>query len=142
MINSVSTRTDKWLDVIVVDARPADYVEMAARLAAQRVSFRFARTADDALRMARHTPQAVWLINVSLPDMPGAELLKLLRERDAHVASFFVGEWYRAEDELQCRTSGALAYVCKPVEPDWLAPWVETNQRSARPEPVAVGAAE
>lgn len=141
MINSAREKTDPWLDVIVVDARPADYVEMAARLAAQRVSFRFARTADDALRMAKHSPRAVWLINVCLPDMPGSELFSLLRERDPQLASYFVGEWYRAEDELQCRMSGAQAYVCKPAVADWLLPWLKSTQMANELRPVAISAA-
>ena len=132
MINSPHADRSSWVDVMVVDARPADYVEMAATLAVERMTFRFARSADDALRMVKGSPQAVWMINGSLPDMPGAELLTLLREREPQIASFFVGDWYRPEDEMQSRECGSSAYVCKPAVADWLAPWRTREQQSVK----------
>jgi DNA-binding response OmpR family regulator len=102
--------------LIVVDPNSADYDSLLAD------SHRTVLLASghEALQADAHRGAIVWMINVRLPDMPGVELLKLLRRRLPRCAIFLVGDLYSIHDELTARLCGATAYLCKPASAAWL----------------------
>lgn len=126
-----STRT--CCDLLIVDARPEDYGALL-RETEFSVAAKLLPTGQSALAYLQHTPGGVWLVNIHLPDMPGLELLTLLRQRRPGASVSLVGDSYSTEDELAARSAGATAFLCKPAETSWLA---ECHHRSA---PLAIHA--
>ncbi len=112
--------TTDVFDVFVVDPNPCQYGAMAAALAGEGFVFQFASSGHDALRLAPFGSAAFWFINLTLPDMTGYELCELIHGRRPDAVVYFVGDRYRVEDELRCRTFGRTAYVCKPPHADWV----------------------
>jgi DNA-binding NarL/FixJ family response regulator len=108
-------------DLMIVDPRPQDYLELAGACGAAGLVLHFATTGTDALQLRPTASQAVWLVNTSLPDCSGSELLAALRSRNPHSAVCLVGDRYDPEDELAARRSGASLYVCKSATESWLS---------------------
>jgi DNA-binding response OmpR family regulator len=73
-----------------------------------------------ALRQDPSCPPELWVVNMSLPDMSGTDLLAMLRWRYPGVPIVLVSDDYRAEDEVSARCSGAELYLCKPLQRSWL----------------------
>ena len=107
-------------DLLVIDPHPNDYLHLAASMEAAEFRFLYATCGDEALRLPRQTPVALWLINSHLPDMTGVELLALVRSRDPGAACMLVGDNYCEKDELSARQLGATFYGCKPPQVEWL----------------------
>jgi DNA-binding response OmpR family regulator len=107
-------------ELVVVDARLADYDVLMAdpALAALRVS-RYA-TGEAALRSQAAASAALWLINMRLPDVSGVALLRAVARRTERPSIFLVGDVYSPEDELAARAAGATSYFCKPASAAWL----------------------
>jgi DNA-binding response OmpR family regulator len=116
-MSAVKRRFD---DLVVVDAKLADYDSLVAALDHEAVRVHLFACGEDALRAAPTQRAALWVVNVRLADMSGIGLLKLIRKRLRRSVVFLVGDVYSAEDELAARSAGANAYVCKPPAVTWL----------------------
>jgi len=81
--------------MVIVDVSPYDYLAMGSDDGAGAVEQHLLPSGRDALRFARQMTDAVWLINMQLPDMSGLELYHMLRRRWREVVCFL------------CRTSTA-----------------------------------
>jgi DNA-binding response OmpR family regulator len=106
--------------LIVVDAKLDDYGVLIAAQREHDLRIKLFATGESALRAARASSVALWLINVRLPDMTGIHLLGLVRRRLRRCSVFLVGDTYSADDEVAARQAGATAYVCKPASAAWL----------------------
>jgi DNA-binding response OmpR family regulator len=113
----------RFSDVVVVDPCPDQYQAFVVESPNWDICLRTCLCADQALRCRGVQSEALWLINTRLPDMPGVDLLTLLRARDPGVTVFLVGDTYRLQDEQAARAAGATAYVCKPLHVSWLQAW-------------------
>jgi len=138
-------------EIVIVDsdyARYGDFIE-AARQGA--VSVHFCVDARSAVRLARRFRADVWLVNTTLPDMSGFDLLEMLAPHvmqgdvDPQISGarrsldgvgkgmrsgiFLVSDTYCIEDEQRALASGVSGYLVRPVTIDVI--------RTAR-EPVAV----
>ena len=120
MAHTIELRTDH-LDVLVVDAHPQDYVNLAANCAARGVRFQFATSGTDALKLWRTAARSVWLVNIHLPDGSGCDLAAAIRARDPHSVVYLVGDQYDPAEELIARMAGGAMYVCKPADSAWLS---------------------
>ena len=105
------------LSVVAADANPADYAALRASLGE---ALGVVSSGNEALRLARRSHPAVWLLNSRLPDMSGFDLAQMLRRIEPHARIFLVSDEYQAEDELQSLTLGLSKHLCKPVEPAWI----------------------
>ena len=110
----------KTKDLLVVDLRPDDYLQLAAEVDAAEYRFLYATCGDEALRIPRKSLFGLWLINIDLPDMSGLDLLALVRSRDPGAACILVGDTYSEAEELSARQLGATFYGCKPPQAAWL----------------------
>jgi two-component system OmpR family response regulator len=139
-MNAAKMRFD---EVIVVDARLADYEPLLTALGHDAVRVHLCSSGEDALRAAPNRGASLWVVNVLLPDMSGIGLLKLIRRRLPRSVVFLVGDTYSAEDELAARTAGATAYVCKPPTLTWIradqirgrTPAIRAGPSASRPQP-------
>ena len=118
-------------EVIVVDPQFRDYRQMFHGASDRGQSVRMLSRGDDALRLKGVTGNEVWLINYRLPDMSGVDLLELVRQRNPKASVLLIGDEYDTEDELDARSAGATAHVCKPADGSWLD-GVRRPKRTAR----------
>ena len=107
--------------VVVVDPRTQDYLQLVSESAAGGLLFQFATTGSDALKLWRIAARSIWLVNINLPDGSGCDLAAAIRARDPRSVVYLVGDEYDAAEELQARMVGGAMYVCKPAEAAWLS---------------------
>jgi DNA-binding response OmpR family regulator len=107
-------------ELIVVDARAADYDALLADPELQELRVSLFQTGEAALRAAPKSAAALWLINTRLPDLTGVALLRTISHRSPRPSVFLVGDVYSPVEELAARTAGATSYVCKPASRAWL----------------------
>ena len=98
------------LSIVVVDACPADYM---ATLAASRLGVRwqFLGCGRKALRMASVQAVDLWVVNVSLPDMSGLELCRMLHKQPTGP------RFPHCRPVQHERTSGLPAFSALPCSP-------------------------
>lgn len=79
-----------------------------------------ATTAAEGLRLAREQKFNLYLIDQGLPDFPGIELCRLIRERDAKTPIIFFSGRGLPSDKEEAFSAGAQAYIVKPAAPEEL----------------------
>ncbi|WP_425990259.1 response regulator [Brevundimonas sp. TWP2-3-2] len=76
-------------------------------------------------RLADRAPDLV-LLDLGLPDISGLEVLRHFRAtptwRDVRILMLTASS--EIDDMVQAKQSGASGYICKPIQPDALAPMV------------------
>ena len=100
--------------VFVVDACQSGYESLVENDRSLNVVF-FAN-AGDALQALKQNAPVMWIVNVRLPDMSGADLQSILRSRGCQSPIALVGDEYQAEDEIAARCAGADMYFAKPLQ--------------------------
>jgi CheY-like chemotaxis protein len=121
------------LNVLVVDARPSDYAELAEYARRGGMGLSCLTSGAAALHAAKRMRPNLRIVNVRLPDMTGFDLVEKIGPRLQGADLFLVGDAYREEDELRAISLGATIFLCKPVKTEWLSNW--------RPRPVMATAA-
>jgi DNA-binding response OmpR family regulator len=104
----------------VVDASPADYADMLRDAASEGYELQLFDSGRAALRKDPALGPEMWVVNMRLPDMAGADLLSMLRWRYPGVPVVLVSDKYSAQDEISARCSGAEMYLSKPLRCEWL----------------------
>jgi DNA-binding NarL/FixJ family response regulator len=99
--------------IVVVDARPKDYRDLALLAGENRWHLHFFTTGHGAIRYGRPGHSDLWIINVSLPDMSGLDLLETVAQNAGAARFFIIADRYGAEDERRACQSGAALYLCK-----------------------------
>jgi DNA-binding response OmpR family regulator len=117
LVNKLIRQLD---DVIVVDASLSDYELLASDERLGAMTWRHFTTGEEALRGADASLDALWLVNIRLPDMDGAGFLAMLRRRSRRRPVFLVSDEYSLDDEVAARVAGASAYLWKPADGHWL----------------------
>jgi CheY-like chemotaxis protein len=107
--------------VLVADAHPSDYIVLAPMVEAGQLDIHFFASAKAVLRAAEGLRYDLWFINVRLPDMDGFELLDMLSCYRDGKPVFVVADSYAAQAELNALRLGATKFLCKPLDPAWLA---------------------
>ena len=115
-------QTKHLSNIYVVDPHPGDYSDVVHESAFDPVRFTFFSSARDALRHNPDDEPNMWIVNMTLPDMPGADLYGMLLGRGGTAPIMLVGDQYSVEDEISARTSGATMYVAKPLRTEWVLP--------------------
>jgi PleD family two-component response regulator len=111
------TGRDNVVSIVVVDPRPDDYAAVAAK-PRPGVWWQFLALARHALRTASTRRIDLWVVNFSLPDIPGLDLCRMLRE-GGPMDVFLIADQYNVEDERAARDFGAALFACKPVHAEW-----------------------
>jgi DNA-binding NarL/FixJ family response regulator len=110
----VSPRPDEPTSVIVVDDHPIWRDSMAEKLTA--AGFTVTGAAGDgaqALRLARATRPRVVLLDLHLPDLPGAEVTRRLLAADASIRVLVLSASGERQDVLDAVGAGATGYLVK-----------------------------
>jgi DNA-binding response OmpR family regulator len=112
--------TTQQLDLLVVDGNRMQYPTLV--LAAKETGLEIAHAFDGhhALQVVATQPARLWIANMTLPDMTGIELLRLIKAKRPATPFYLVSDHYSAEEELAARAAGATGYLSKPVNLAWL----------------------
>ena len=101
--------------VVIADKQLDDYGPLVIELSKRGVRVGLFSAGEEALRAANGNAATLWVVNVTLPDMTGVALLKLVRRRLARSTVFLVGDEYSADDELAARAApGSRVGVAPP----------------------------
>jgi DNA-binding response OmpR family regulator len=120
-----------WRDIAIVDATPVDYAELATPAYQLGVTLRSFRTAREALCAAARFRADLWMINVHLPDMPGFDVVEMLRSEQRKGCFFCISDAYVVEEEIRSHLLQAAAYLCKPVQVQWVTAWISQARKIA-----------
>lgn len=107
---------------LIVAAGLADRLYLRARLALAELNLADeAQTAADALELARAEPYAVAVIDFDLPDMPGWDFVRQLRQRHPAIAHvILLRRGATLADRVRARLAGIDACLPKPTDPERL----------------------
>ena len=118
-------------EIVIVDATPSDYTDLVRLADESDLSVRFLRTGGEALQAAGKFQPGLWIVNVRLPDMSGFDVVETLRSEGREARFFFVADAYQAEEEIRSRLLNAAAYLCKPVQREWITAWISQTRKGA-----------
>ncbi len=104
----------------IVDRAPADYLHLRDWIDGGPWPLDLFSGAGAAIRHARQLASGgdggeVWLVNSQLPEMSGADLIRMLREIRGPAVLAIVADQYDGGEEIAAYQAGAANYMCKPV---------------------------
>jgi DNA-binding response OmpR family regulator len=99
--------------IVVADARPKDYRDLALLAGENGWHLHFFTTGLAAIRHGRPSSSDLWIVNAHLPDMDGFDLLEIVSAQVAKSSIFIVADRYESEDERRACQCGAALYLCK-----------------------------
>src|SRR5688572_27604091 len=103
----------------IVDREPEDYAALAPWLATGELRVQFITDVRSALRWGRQDGSSLWMVNTDLPDGSGLDLCQMISATH-RAAIFLVANHYDPEQELAARALRGAAYLCKPLQFDWI----------------------
>ncbi len=122
MGNSPTTNGSR---LVIVDPQLDDYRCLVEPAWKQSIRLTLTSTGSSALRLAPSFGDAVWLINLSLPDMDGFELLEMLQSLNNKLRAIVVDGNYDRKRERQALELRVVQYVCKPIQLEWVQGWLQ-----------------
>lgn len=109
----------------------SDVVELKSGYSAE-----LAGTAREALDIARRKTVAVALLDLTLPDMDGLDLLREMKQVDSATAFIILSGHTSVEREVEAASAGAVSYLVKPSSPAELMEAIEEAlERRGGPPP-------
>ena len=109
--------------VVVVDPQLDDYQCLVEPARHQLVRLTLTTTGSNALRLAPSFADAVWMVSTKLPDMEGFDLVEMLKSLNSEFRIAVIDDRYEEPHERRALQLGALQYVCKPVQMNWIWAW-------------------
>jgi two-component system KDP operon response regulator KdpE len=123
--------SDDKLSVLIVDDEVAIRKFLRSTLTSHGLDVRETGTIGDAERMIVEDPPAAILLDLSLPDGDGLDLLRRVREWSA-TPIIILSARARELDKVNALDAGADDYVTKPFAPNELAARVRSAIRASR----------
>ena len=120
--------------VLIVDDNPATARTLRLVLSTEGYEADWAATADEALRMAGNGPYEAALIDISLPDQSGIDLLPKLKRLLPSLVAVIVTGHASTNSSIEALNRGASGYVRKPVEVQQLLALLRTGLEKERLE--------
>ncbi len=117
------------LNVLYIEDQPDIQKILKLTLtASKKFTVELADNGADGLRRAEELKPDVILLDYSLPDMDGPDVLTILKRSDSvkHIPVIFLTAMTQPMDLERCRTLGALDVITKPFSPRDLASRIET----------------
>lgn len=132
--------TRSRVKVCVVDNNFAEYGNLFAAQSLGDVQWEFVTSGREALRKMQRDTVTLWVINMQLPDISGAELCQMIKSQSPSAVVYLLTDDYRPEDERAAWLAGAAMFRPKPIDPAWFE-WItkprETGKKqSESPSPV------
>ncbi len=111
--------------VLVVDDEPAILDVMRVNLERKNYIVHTAQTGREALSLIAENSYALFIIDYSLPDMNGFQLMAELRRKDADAIIMMITAHGTIEMAVEAMRAGAFNYLAKPINYDEMALLVE-----------------
>jgi DNA-binding response OmpR family regulator len=111
--------TTSRIKVCVVDTDFGDYRALLAERKLRGVEWELVTSGREALRQMHRDTITLWVINVHLPDMNGAELCQMIKSQSPSAVVYLLTDEYRPEDERAAWLAGAALFRPKPIDPAW-----------------------
>lgn len=108
------------LSILIVDDRPENLVSMTHLLARDDLEILTASSGNEALSLMLDADLALVLLDVQMPDMDGFEVAELMKRHPAtrHLPIIFLTAINKERSHVfSGYESGAVDYLCKPVDP-------------------------
>lgn len=104
--------------VLVVDDSPLVHRLLKARLRDESIDLRHAHSGSEALEIISTTDVATVLLDLSMPNMDGFEVLRALgaREDTVHVPVIVLSGQQDSQDKVMAFALGAIDYITKPFD--------------------------
>lgn len=109
--------------LVVVDSDLQAYQSLVASAESGELKLTLTSSGRTALRLLPSFVDAVWLVNVQLPDMSGFDLLEMLQSLQHSLRVAMIDDQYDPNREQQALRYRAMQYVCKPMHPAWVDAW-------------------
>ncbi len=111
--------------ILVVDDEPAILDVMRVNLERKNYIVHTAQTGREALSLIGENSYALFIIDYSLPDMNGFQLMAELRRKDADAIIMMITAHGTIEMAVEAMRAGAFNYLAKPINYDEMALLVE-----------------
>jgi nitrogen regulation protein NR(I) len=102
--------------LLVIDDDASILEAFAAVFEESAVTLLTAATAAEGLRLAAERRPDVVILDLALPDLPGLETFRRLRERDARLPVIFITGHGTTDTAIEAMRLGAFDYLLKPLE--------------------------
>ena len=120
--------------ILIVDDEPATVELLSGFLGGKRLAVARAHNVDEALaELDKKRPDAV-LISVRLGEADGLEALKRIREVNVQVGVLVMAEQEDADRAKEALALGAMDYLLKPFDFDYLGRAIEKALAASAPE--------
>lgn len=133
----VTEKTKKKINILMVDDQPAKLLSYEAILSELGENLIRANSGKEALEQLLKTEVAVVLLDVSMPELNGFDVAKIIRQhpRFERTAIIFISAAHLSDaDRLEGYRRGAVDYISVPVIPEILrakiSVFVELHRRS------------
>ncbi len=104
------------MSVLIVDDEEVLQDVLGSLLAREGYEVRQARDARSALEEVDNQPPDLVLLDLMLPDLPGLELLKQLKQRDPELVVVVITAFSSIEGAIEAMREGAFHYIPKPFK--------------------------
>jgi two-component system, cell cycle response regulator len=120
--------------ILIVDDLVTNRIILKVKLSAASHSVVQAGTGTQALQVARTERPGLILLDMMLPDLPGIEVLRQLRDDPAlrHTPIIVISASTRREDRLRALEAGADAFLTKPLNETVLLARIRNLLRAAQ----------
>ena len=117
--------------VLIVDDTPTNLAVLGDILREDGYQVFAAPSGEAALRIVERSPPDLILLDVSMPGMDGFETCRRLKvqESTSHIPVIFVTARSDVQDVVRGFQTGAVDYLCKPVQRDEVRARVQTQLR-------------
>jgi len=116
----MSIIAEKQNRVLIVDDDDAFLQVAGAILRRRQIEVTTAASAGEALALVKAGFYNVVILDISLPDMSGTELLPRLLEAQPDTMAIMLTGYSSAENAIQSLNRGAFAFLEKPLDPEYL----------------------
>ena len=113
-----SNGAERAPDILVVDDNPANLQLLSGMLKRSGFKARPVTSGELALQAARRAPPDLILLDVSMPDMDGYELCRILKADEAlkEIPVLFISAHGETADKVKGFAAGGVDYVTKPFQ--------------------------
>jgi DNA-binding response OmpR family regulator len=108
--------------ILIIDGDPLNIAVLQPHFSQQGFDVQVCDSGADGLNQALAQPPSLILLGVSLPDGPGLDVFRLLRQRPrlAHIPVMFVAEHVETRQQNAILSAGADDFIVKPYDVDIL----------------------
>ena len=113
---------DEWVNILLVDDRPENLLALKAVLRCPKYRLVGVNSGEEALSYLLHNDCGFIFMDVQMPTLSGFETAILIRGREISPNIYhFLSAVHREQDYvLRGLRTGALDYLTKPFDPDFL----------------------